>query len=315
MMRRTTKATRGPASAILTADLHLEESTPVSRTDDYRAAQLRKLEFLQTLRDQNGGCPILCAGDIFNKWKVSPWLAAWAYSHLPEEIITVPGNHELPMHSVEEFEKSILHLMEMVRDDFKVLQDQAILVNDLSILGIPFGQFNTFDPGYFKIPEGKRYILLLHELTWEGKKPMWAGGYSAQDILDKFGEYFDLIVVGDNHESFVVEGESCLLVNPGSMMRIRADQADFHPRCFLYYAETNKVIPVEFPIDEGVHNREHLDRKKEHDERIAAYIERMRSNWKGGLSFKENLQAFFDTNDTPKKVRNLIWLHLEEEEI
>ena len=138
-MRRTTKPTRGPASAILAADLHLEESTPVSRTDDYLAAQLRKLEFLQILRDQNGGCPILCAGDIFNKWKVSPWLAAWAYSHLPEGIITVPGNHELPMHSVEEFEKSILHLMEMVRDDFKVLQDQAILVNDLSILGIPLG--------------------------------------------------------------------------------------------------------------------------------------------------------------------------------
>ena len=322
-MRRTTKTIRGPASAILTADLHLEETIPVSRTDDYQAAQLRKLEFLQALRDRNGGCPILCAGDIFNKWKVSPWLAAWAYSHLPEGIITTPGNHELPMHSIEEFEKSILHLMEMVRTDFKVLQNQAILANGLSILGIPFGQISAFDPEELEQrPEGKRYILLLHEQVWEGKKPLWAGGaYSAREILADFGKYFDLIVSGDNHESFVVEGEPnrigeiCLLVNPGSMMRIRADQADFRPRCFLYYAETNEIVPVEFPIDEEVHNREHLNRKKEHDERITAYIERMRSNWKGGLSFKDNLQAFFNANETPKKVRDLVWLHLEEEEI
>ena len=156
------------------------------------------------------------------------------------------------------------------------------------------------------VPEGKRYILHL-TTTWQ-RKPI-IGGYSTERSLIS-----QLTHVAGDTESFVVEGESCLLVNPGSMMRIRADQADFRPRCFLYYAETNKVIPVEFPIDEGVHNREHLDRKKEHDERTAAYIERMVSNWKGGLSFKENLQAFFEANKIPRKVRELIWQHLEAEE-
>ena len=75
------------------------------------------------------------------------------------------------MHSVEEFEKSILHLMEMVRDDFKVLQNQAILANGLSILGIPFGELSTFDfgEGWEWLPEGKRHI---HEPAWEGKKPL-----------------------------------------------------------------------------------------------------------------------------------------------
>lgn len=314
MMRRTTKTIRGPASAILTADLHLEESTPVSRTDDYQAAQLRKLEFLQALRDRNGGCPILCAGDILNKWKSSPWLMTQAYLHLPSNLITIPGNHELPMHSMAEYQKSGLYLLEQILESFTVLKGQGVHRNGLDIYGIPFGCLDEFEPDTqpLKSPEYRK-ILLLHELVWEERAPSWAGRYSARDILDKFGDYFDLIVSGDNHESFVVEGESCLLVNPGSMMRIRADQADFRPRCFLYYAETNEAISVEFPIDEGVHNREHLDRKKEHDERIAAYIERMRSNWKGGLSFKENLQAFFTANDTPKKVRELIWLHLEEE--
>jgi DNA repair exonuclease SbcCD nuclease subunit len=322
MMRRTKKsARRGEASAILIADLHLTESTPISRVDDYLAAQLRKLEFLQDLSNQNDGCPILCAGDLFDKWKSSPWLIAWVFEHFPNPMKSIPGNHELPMHSLENYDKSALHLLEMVceEDSFDVLKNEGISLGDglLYVYGIPFGHLDDFDP-VKEIPDasGLRRILLLHELTWKEKKPTWAANsYSAKELLDRFGDFFDLIVTGDNHESFVVKGKSALLVNPGSMMRMTADQADFQPRCFLYYADANEITPVEFPIEEGVHSREHLDRVKERDERIEAYIERMKSNWKGGLSFEENLREFFSANKTPKKVRDLIWRHMEGEEI
>jgi hypothetical protein len=156
-------------------------------------------------------------------------------------------------------------------------------------------------------------ILLIHELVFPDKRPgNWGKeGYTATEILERYGDLFDLIVSGDNHQSFVVNKGGYLLVNPGSMMRITTDQKDFKPRCYLYYANSNTVEPVYFPIEENVHDISHIKHKNERDERIIAYIERMRGGWEVGLSFKKNLEAFFSENKTPRKVREIIWQALE----
>jgi hypothetical protein len=207
-------------------------------------------------------------------------------------------------------------VLEVVGREISVLKgDQSLYfpINGVEVFGIPFGMLEDCDP---PAREGKhRRILLLHELIWPGTKPPWAkGSYSAAEILDRFDEDFDLIVTGDNHQSFVEKGEISTLVNPGSMMRRTADQMDFQPKCYLYYAGDNSVVPVDFPVEQDVHNIEHLTGKKERDERIAAYVERM-SYIEGEntrfLSFQDNLQTFFQENKTPRKVREIIWQHLE----
>jgi predicted phosphodiesterase len=313
-MRRTKGIS--PATAILTADIHVTENTPVCRTDDYLAAQEKKLAFLSKLSEENMSCPVINAGDLFEHWKVSPWFACWTFLNLPRPIITIPGNHDLPNHSLEKYDKSVLNLMEKVLDgDLIVLKNKRIIpVANLDIYGIPFGE--DLDPK--KLPWGEkrpghpRRMLLLHENTWQGRqKPKWdTEGYTSDELLALYGTYVDVIVVGHNHDSFLVEKEGVLLVNPGSMLRRTADQADFRPRCFLYYAKTNKIVPVKYPIEEGVVSQEHLERKKQHEQRTAAYIDRVNQRWKKGLSFKDNLEAFFSTNNTPRKVREILWQHL-----
>lgn len=316
-MRRTKPARI--ADAILTSDLHVRDTVPVARIDDYFTAQERKLSFLRQLSDENRLCPILCAGDIFHKWRSSPWLMYLAYRLLPYPMYTIPGNHELPMHSMENYEKSALHLLEAVCKKEGLLTvlkcDEPALTDKLLIYGIPFGQMEN--AGKFDVSTrprtSRRTVLLLHELTWE-RKPAWAhDDYSADELIDKFGEYFDLIVTGDNHQSFVTKKHNTLLVNPGSMMRMTADQMDHEPCCYLYYADENEVRRVPFPIEDAVLDRDHIDRKEEHDKRIAAYIERINTQWKRGLSFRDNLAAFFKANRTPKKVRDLIWQQLDTE--
>jgi DNA repair exonuclease SbcCD nuclease subunit len=308
-MKRTKK--RKPADAIIVSDLHITESTPISRTDDYIHAQENKLKFLRTLKMKNNDCSILCSGDVFDYWKASPWLCSWAYRHLPY-MITIPGQHDLPMHSLTHFEKSALSLLENV-GRVNVLKRNTppfITKTVLTVVGVPFGGLDSFEPP--SLPPGGR-ILLLHEMVWK-KKPGWAvNAWTSAELLEKYGNYFDLIVTGDNHQSFTDRKKECLLVNPGSMLRIGADQADFEPRCFLYYADENEAVPVPFPIEENVHSRKHLDKKKERDERIAAFIERIKDDWDTGLSFRDNLKAFFAENKIPRKVREIIWLHLEEE--
>lgn len=306
------------ADAILTADIHLTHTTPISRTDNYILAQENKLRFLQELSQENNNCPILCAGDVFDHWKASPWLCSWAHQHLPSNLITIPGNHDLPMHSFNAYSKSALSLLETVGGKV-VLKGKGILLNEdrLEVFGIPFGEVENHHIISIKEEEKKypRGILLLHELTWEKEKPPWASNsYSAKELLRKFGKDFDLIVTGDNHQSFAVKGRRSLLVNPGSMMRRTTDQVDFQPRCYLYYAENNTVIPVDFPIEKDVHALDHLIGKKERDARITAYIETMKINGgeaPGFCSFRDNLQCFFQENKTPRKVREIIWRRLE----
>lgn len=326
-MKRTRQRKVEKADAILTADLHLTETTPVSRTDDYIEAQAKKLQFLKELSTENDNSPIICAGDVFDRWKASPWLCSFISRNLPSGLfITVPGNHDLPMHSFKYYDKSALSLLEIVLPtSFVVLKNEKVSINSLKnrleIFGVYYGGTPEFTLSNANIQAlsnetPSHRVLILHELIWQNKPPFWASeSKTSSEIIKKYKDDFDLIITGDNHESFIVEKDGVLLVNPGSMMRMTADQINFKPKCFLYYAEENKVVPVEFPIDSKVHNFEHINKKKERDKRIAAYIEKLESNFEGGLSFKKNLQVFFDENKISKKVRDVIWEHLETEQI
>ncbi len=313
MKRVRGKKTTEKADAILVSDLHLTDITPVSRVDDYIVAQQSKLNFLKELSLANSNCPILCAGDVFDYWKATPWLCAWAYQHLPD-MITIPGNHDLPMHSLDQYEKSALFLLEQV-GRLKVITEPAsrIKYKGLEITGAPYGQLGKLKAVSAKVDGSMRRILLLHKLVWPGEKPQWADHQvqPAKEILRQYGGQFDLIVTGDNHSSFVAESEGCILVNPGSMLRATADQIDFKPCCYLYFAEENQVKPASFPIIERVHDIQHLTSKKERDSRLSAYIERMGEGWEQGISFQDRLRLFFEVNKTPSRVRDIIWNHLE----
>jgi len=322
------------ANAILVSDLHLTETIPVSRTDDYVQAQRDKLIFLRKLSARNRYCPILCSGDIFDYWKASPWLCQMVSTYLPKPFICIPGQHDLPMHSLELYERSALSLIEYINNDYEEDGTDGVYVlgapnsetsprttwetleDSFSVTGIPFGALENFDPKEIH-PTGKgRKILLLHELVWKGEPPSWnKNGWTDQKLLEQYGEYFDLILTGDNHDGFTSQKGDCLLVNPGSMLRMNADQEKYRPRCYLYYTEENEVIPAYFPVEQGVHNQKHLTQKKERDERIEAYIARMKSDWEVEASFRKNLEAFFMENKTPKKIKDVILWHLETEKI
>ncbi len=322
------------ATAILVADIHLEEKAPISRTDDYIKTQETKLKFLADLQLEHHGCPILCSGDVFEYWRASPWLCSWAINHLPRtpqiegtpnsSFITIPGNHDLPQHSMDEYSRSALYVLEAAKV-CTVLKGEHLDRQQMIVMGIPFGQMDKFQGSiYTHIPqdihknihihgEKKKKVLMLHELIFPDEKPFWAEhGYTAKEILETFPE-FDLILTGDNHQSFTREMDGRVLVNPGSMLRRTAAQQDFKPVAYLYYADTNSVEPVPFPVEPEVHNIEHIVKEKERDVRVSAYIERIKDNWDVGLSFKDNLLAFFEKNNTSKRVREIIWEHLETE--
>lgn len=299
-------------SAILSADWHIRETAPVCRDEsEYFAAQAKKIEFIKGLRDRIG-CPILVAGDIFNHWKPSPFLLGWCMEQFPSLMWCVPGQHDLPQHNKLLYQKSGLHVLGEAERGTHVFYERLVTRIrkgcGYNVTGFWYGEELGPHDGQHK---NETHVALAHTFTWRGRKP-WPDCVApgASTLLNKM-QGFDLIVTGDNHKAFTLEQDGRLLVNPGSIMRMSADQADFKPRVYLWDAEANCVEPVFLPIEKGVVSRDHLDRAQERDERIESFVARLQGQWKAGLSFEENLTRFFETNEVPEVIKQLIYEAME----
>jgi len=282
--------------AILTADWHLRDSVPVCRVDDYFETMLGKIGWVSGLQ-RKYDCPVIHAGDLLHRWKASPYLLAAVMNILPDQFYTVPGNHDEPNHSVELLNKSGLAVLDEARK-INVLNDNWISTNGFSILGVPYG-------GNIKGVKDVD-VLMCHEMIYQ-QPEHWQkkNGSQALAFLKKHKGY-QLIVTGHNHKPFTAEYKGRLLVNPGSLMRMTADQKDYKPRVYLWNKETNTVKIEYVPIDSKAVETVYLEKTKERDERMESFIDRLQSSKEVGLSFEKNLENYLANNRVRSSVKDVI---------
>lgn len=287
-------------SAILTADIHLREDTPVARLDDYFAAQARKIKFIRELQKEHGGIPVLDAGDLFDKWKPSPFLLQWAIRNLPD-MTTVEGNHDQSSHNSDLFAKTGLAVLEAA-GVITIPRKPLLLENSRTeVHAFPWGS-----PFYGAEPVEGRNVALVHTMTYVGRSPYpGCKDPGAGALMEKLPG-FDLIVSGHNHKPFVVERNGRLLVNPGSIMRSNADQHDHKPRVYLWYAEDNHAEPVFLPIEDGVVSREHLEVVEAREDRMTAFVSRLNQDVEIGLSFERNMERWLAGNRVRTRTKEII---------
>ena len=96
--------------AILVGDLHLMERVPECRTDAFFETLCEKLDWLRKLQ-RKYNIPVLCSGDIFDKWNPSHFLVDQAIINLPQSFYCVAGQHDLPGNSMKFFYKSALRVL------------------------------------------------------------------------------------------------------------------------------------------------------------------------------------------------------------
>jgi DNA repair exonuclease SbcCD nuclease subunit len=273
----------------------LREDIPVCRTDDFWAAQWKKVDFISDLQKQYD-CPVLHGGDLYNHWKPSPYLLTTTMEHLPDQFHSIYGQHDLPSHSMELVDKCGIN----------VLKEAGKLI---VLPECHWGQ--EPDKGSLFFPGIDKTVLVWHKMNYQGEPP-WPGctDPKAGKLLRKYPSY-DLILTGDNHKPFVEEYEGRLLVNPGSLMRQDADQIDFRPRVYLWYAETNTVEPVYLPIENDAVSRDHLIRKQERDDRLEAFVSKLNNDWEGTVSFEENLERLMKENEIGDKIKEIVYKAVE----
>jgi len=304
------------ATAILVGDLHLMDRQPQCRTDDFWKAQEKKILWLRKLQEKHQ-CPVLCAGDVFDKWNSSLELVGWAIRNLPY-MYTIYGQHDLPQHNLSLAHRSAVNVVQSAN---------RIFISNKGKRYSPFDNFELYGYNYGqpykseqlktirKSNNIKRKIAVRHIMTYSPKlgKPFPdCTSDNARVLLKKMKE-FDLILTGDNHQAFVlVDGPNeRLLVNPGSFTRISADQIDHKPRVYLWWAEHNQIRAEFVPIEEGVVTREHIEIKQEKDRRIEVFIKKLNEQMEIGLSFEENMNRFFNKNKVKQGIVDLIWEVME----
>jgi predicted phosphodiesterase len=299
-----TKTNKGP-DLMLGSDFHIREDTPLCYIGDYQQEQWNSIDFISNLQKKYD-CPVLHGGDLYDKWKITTLLAKKTAQHIPNKFYTIYGQHDLPQHNLDLTEKCGIDLLAEV-DRLIVLKPNRYFRDTLRVDGTHWGQ----EPENIIQHTLGRRVLVWHKMNYKGEPP-WPGctDPTAIRLLKKYPEY-DLILTGDNHKSFTQEYQGRWLVNPGSLMRMDADQENHKPRVYLWYAEDNSIVPVYIPIKQDVISREHIEQKKQRDGRIDNFVKRLNSDWKASLTFEENLEIFKKKNKVPQDIMSIIYEAIE----
>lgn len=317
---------------ILAADLHLRRNRPRARVDDYWLAQETKLRY--TLRLGQESPPLLIAGDFFNQPRPGPFLERWVIELLKEygiRPIVVPGQHDLPERSLGQLPDSglgvlaaagVIELLGIPRpgEDHSMSHQAQCGPFGERPWGGRDGPINFAINGW---PYDKQLqpviggftVLLWHHMVINSE-PLWPGQVAdkADSILLKLPQ-FDLILTGDNHQTFVKAcgrpywNKDRWLINPGSMMRMTTAQINHRPCVFKW--ESNEVEQIFLPIQANVFDLTQLEVKERDDDRILVFVESLDKQWQAGFSYERSLEDFMKIQRTKPEVQFLVRKCLE----
>lgn len=298
---------------IFCSDIHIRSTVPRARKDDFIAAMEKKLRFILDLAQKSP--PLITAGDMLDKARSDQELEQWTIRLFREygvEIITVPGQHELPEHSMVQYNRSSLAVLEaagvvrvLTKDRFPVLLSEG----GWAIWGCAWREVPD---EAMKHPIADHNMLIWHhmvvnDLLWPTQEIVQPGR-----LLREY-PWYDMILTGDNHSTVLDAtrmdgyGKVRRLINPGSMMRQTAAQVDHRPCVFRY--EGNHLAPEQIflPIEQDVLDLTQLQEEKARDSRIEAFVERLDTWVELGLDFEANLKSHLEVNPVREGVRDMTW--------
>lgn len=243
---------------ILLADIHLSLKPPIWRSaePDWFEAMRRPLDEVKALQDEFD-CPILCAGDIFDKWNSSPELINFAIRNLPE-MYSIPGQHDLPLHNYEDINRSAYLTLVYADKIQNVLPDCNVEVNNILVRGFPYGYEVTQCP---KKRKGMIHLALIHDYLWMHDKS-YPNAPKENQLRTGHWKGYDVQVYGDNHKGFLKRTKPVRFFNCGTLMRRKSDEINYKPQVGLlledgsvepHYLDTSqdKYIDIPEATEEG----------------------------------------------------------------
>ncbi len=220
------------------------------------------------------------------------------------------GNHDLPYHSVENIEQSligVLHKMGFIEIT------PALLYDSINIYFFSYGD----ELKNYKEPNGCS-ICVIHENIFQNQVPPYMNGYTAKELTEKLPDY-DLYLCGHNHEQFIWSDNNKIVLNGGSLMRLTTKQADFKPAFWeiavdellekpLMKCKNISVQRHYLDIVPNMISDEHLRNKT-----IETFVESTQefSEGKEVFDFRKDVENELEKRETKQSVRNYVYNALE----
>lgn len=298
--------------ALLCSDLHLSHRPPPCRAgEDWYKAQQRVLDEIWTISMEEGGIPIVCAGDIFDRWNSPPELINFALGHLPD-MYTIPGQHDLPYHRYEDIEKSAYTTLVKAGKIQHLPYGEPIRFNQTSLVMYGFGWERPIDNTLIdraKYPDHV-HLAVVHAYIWDSPSTGYVGVSEEKKLPRYFSPLsgFDAAVFGDNHKGFLWQdrgGDKPLsILNNGGMMRRKSDERDYRPGIGILY-NTGRI------------ERRYLDISQDSFEEatiivegakidISGVVEELMNLTSDRLDFQSAVKEFLDRTGASESVRRLL---------
>jgi len=289
--------------AVLCSDLHLSLTQPACRADkNWMNTQAHYLTQLEEIAD---GCPILCAGDIFDKWNTPAELVTWTIRHLPPNFYAIPGQHDLPDHSIDQIHRSGYGVLQEVR---AIYNTDDLRSNAMYLYDFPYG--SELKPLVHK-EEGEIHVALVHRYIWLDRSNCYAGASEEQNVLSYksiFGTY-DVVVIGDNHKRWRVHRENTVIYNCGCFIRRKSDEILYTPVVGILYENGSVGVKL---LDTSVDKFHENAREREAAVMdMKEFIDALEGLGEHGLNFREAVQRYIDKNSVPDKTKQIILAALE----
>lgn len=221
--------------AILCSDLHLRETTPRARAEsDWYEVMKAQLDYLDQA-SKSYEVPIICAGDVFDKWNPSAELVNFAMGNLPY-MFAIPGQHDLRYHSYEERHRGAYGALCKAGKivDLPANRYYAKPIgggNYLKIWAMPWGKYALpEDRGASNLADIN--LGVLHQYRWSNVSNKHAMAEDSSKLESLFPG-LDTLLIGDNHIPWQLPG----ILNHGGFIAQNSDQRDYTPHYGVLYAD------------------------------------------------------------------------------
>jgi len=286
---------------IIAADLHIRADRPRCRIDEnWEVTQREMVEELVSIANKYK-CELFLDGDIFDSPNCPARFIVMMIEELSKidtKVYFIAGNHEIPYHSMDNVENSSIGIfMSMAKEHTKI-------VNGMS----KYGQWSHFNS---EIKGKETGLLFMHRLVFENIKSMPPNtqAITAQDLLSEYPN-IKYIFLGDNHGSFFYKKNNRYVINPGCTIRQSVDEQSYKPSVFFVDTDKEIIEKIFLSDDAKMVEDSYIIERDMKENRISAFVEKLRNNESVNLDFLENIENGLLTNkklskDTVKMIRYL----------
>lgn len=298
--------------AVLCADLHLTLRQPNCRADESWMLVQRDYLLQLTTLSAKWLIPVICAGDLFDRWNPAPELLNFALRYLPDGMLCVPGQHDLPNHNIKDLYRSgygVLVQAEKIKT-LSGVKPTTIATTEKNVLIYGFGWEEEITAPYIAEKDALK-IAVIHQYVWregdcypDAPKDQYFG-----KMWSKLKGY-DVAVFGDNHRGFSEHKGATLIYNCGGFIRRKSDELNYIPAVGLLYADGSIMRHKLDTSNDRFHDNPKDEPKDGVD--LQNFIENLEGLGEQGLDFRAAIKHFLDSEKVDKETRKIITASLEQ---